>query len=300
MDTKLLTIFLDVARHGGFAAAARSLDVDPSAVSRAVAMLEEELGTRLFQRTTRKVSLTDAGERFREKVGPILEELEQARDDLRAAEAVPRGPLTLSASVAFGQVCVMPVIPEFLGHYPEIDLTLRFTDRNVDLVAERVDLALRLGPAVTGDVVAAKLMETRYRLCATPGYLEQAPPLTQPEDLGQHKCLCFDLPGFDVTWLFRLGQDNAVQEVPVTPRMKVSNALALRDAARAGLGPALLADWMVDDDIRSGRMVNLFPRHQVTATSFETAAWLIYPSRTFLPNKTRVLIDFLRDRMKAV
>ena len=193
----------------------------------------------------------------------------------------------------------MPLIPEFLERYPEVDLTLRFTDRNVDLVAERVDLALRLGPAVTGDVVAAKLIDTRYRICATPGYLEQAPPLKRPKDLTRHKCLCFDLPGFDTGWRFRIGQDSAVQEVPVTPRMKVSNALTLRDSARAGLGPALLAEWLIDEDIRSGRLVDLFPDHEVTATSFDTAAWLIYPSRSFLPRKTRVLIDFLRQGLKA-
>ncbi len=299
MDTKLLTIFLEVARSGGFAAAARGLDLDPSAVSRAIAQLEEGLGARLFQRTTRKVSLTDAGERFRAKVEPILAELEEARDEIASAEAAPSGPLTLTASVAFGQVCVMPHIPAFLELYPEIDLTLRFTDRNVDLVAERIDLALRLGPAVTGDVITAKLRETHYRVCATPGYLEQGPALTEPGDLTAHRCLCFDLPGFDTHWLFRPGRVDPVVDVAITPRLRVSGALALRETARAGLGPALLADWLVDEDIRAGRLIDLFPGHDVTATRFDTAAWMIYPSRSFLPRKTRVLIDFLRDRLSG-
>ncbi|RVU39119.1 LysR family transcriptional regulator [Hwanghaeella grinnelliae] len=294
MNTKLLSIYAEAARAGGFAAAARVLNLDPSAVSRAVATLEEDLGARLFQRTTRRVALTDAGARFLAKVEPILAELEEAREDLRDAEAFPSGALTVSASVAFGQACVMPHIPDFLAQYPDIDLTLRFTDRNVDLVAERIDLALRLGPQVTGDVITTKLMDTHYRICATPDYLKTAPPLAAPEDLSAQPCLCFDLPGFDRTWLFR---KDGVQEVPVRPRMKVSSALALRDAALAGLGPALLADWLVDKDIKSGRLVDLFPDHAVTATTFDTAAWLIYPSRSFLPRKTRVMIDFLKDRI---
>lgn len=294
MNTKLLEIFAEVARTGGFAPAARVLDLDPSAVSRAVATLEEDLGARLFQRTTRRVALTEAGARFLTKVEPILAELEEAREDLRNAEAAPSGGLTVSASVAFGQACVMPHISDFLAQYPDIDLTLRFTDRNVDLVAERIDLALRLGPQVTGDVITAKLMDTHYRVCATPDYIRTAPALAEPQDLSAHACLCFDLPGFDKSWQFR---KDAVREIPVRPRLKVSSALALRDAALAGLGPALLADWLVDADIRSGRLVDLFPDHAVTATTFDTAAWLIYPSRSFLPRKTRVMIDFLRERL---
>lgn len=297
MDTRLLSIFREVAQCGGFAVAARRLDLDPSAVSRAIAALEAELGARLFQRTTRKVALTDAGERFLAKLEPILTELEEACEGLNASETVPRGPLTVSASVAFGQVCLVPHIPAFLDRYPEIDLTLNFTDRPVDLVAERVDLALRLAPEVTGDLIATKLMDTRYRVCAAPEYLRIAPPLEQPEDLSAHRCLCFDLPSFSTKWKFRTGPDGETSDINITPRLKASGALALRDAALAGLGPALLADWLVDEDIRAGRLVDLFPDREVTATRFDTAAWMIYPSRAFLPRKTRVLIDFLREKL---
>lgn len=300
MDTHFLTVFVEVARNGGFAPAARRLNLDPSAVSRAIAALEKDLGARLFQRTTRRVALTDAGTRFLARVEPVLAELEGAENELRALETRPKGALTLSASVAFGETCVMPHIPAFLQQYPDIDLTLRFTDRNVDLVADRVDLALRLAPAVTGDVVTAKLMQTRYRVCAAPGYLENAPVPAKPEDLSTHRCLCFDLPGFDARWLFRKGAGSPVKEVPVTPRLRISGAISLRDAARAGLGPALLADWLVAEDIRGGRLVDLFPTHQVAATTFDTAVWLIYPSRAFLPRKTRVMIDFLRERLPSL
>lgn len=296
MDTRLLAIFLEVARSGGFAAAARNLDQDPSSISRSIAALEDHLGARLFQRTTRKVSLTEAGSQFAARIEPVMAELEQARDDIRSDNTKPKGKLTLSASVAFGQVCVMPHMPAFLERYPEIDLDLKFTDRNIDLVAEHVDLAVRLGPSVDVDVIAAKLMNTRYRVCASPRYLLEKGSLSEPFDLMNHRCVCFDLPAFKTRWLFRWS-DEPVEEIEITPRIIVCGALALKEAALAGLGPALLADWLIAGDLASGALVDIFPDHDVTATTFDTAAWLLYPSRSFLPRKTRVMIDFLRERL---
>lgn len=299
MDTRFLTIFLEVVRSGGFAAAARNLDQDPSSISRSIAALEDQLGARLFQRTTRKVSLTEAGGHFAARIEPILAELDQAREDIRTDSAKPKGKLSLSASVAFGQVCVMPHVSAFLERYPEIELDLKFTDRNVDLVAEHIDLAIRLGPSVGVDVIAAKLRNTRYRVCASPEYLRKYGKPRRPRELTNHRCVCFDLPDFRTRWSFKL-DGGAIEEIGVTPRITVSGALALRDAALAGLGPALLADWLIGGDLSDGTLIDLFPKHDVTATTFDTAAWLLYPSRIFLPRKTRVLIDFLRKRLGSM
>ena len=299
MDTRFLTTFLEVVRSGGFAAAARNLNQDPSSISRSIAALEDQLGARLFQRTTRKVSLTEAGSHFAARIEPVLAELDQAREDIRTDSAKPKGKLSLSASVAFGQVYVMPHISAFLERYPEIDLDLKFTDRNVDLVAEHVDLAIRLGPSVDVDVIAAKLRNTRYRVCASPDYIRKHGKPRHPRELANHRCVCFNLPDFRTQWSFRLGGD-PIEEIGITPRITVSGALALRDAALAGLGPALLADWLIDGDLSNGTFIDLFPKHDVTATTFDTAAWLLYPSRIFLPRKTRVMIDFLRERLGSV
>jgi len=296
MDTRFLTTFLEVVRSGGFAAAARNLNQDPSSISRSIAALEDQLGARLFQRTTRKVSLTEAGSHFAARIEPVLAELDQAREDIRTDSAKPKGKLSLSASVAFGQVYVMPHISAFLERYPEIDLDLKFTDRNVDLVAEHVDLAIRLGPSVDVDVIAAKLRNTRYRVCASPDYIRKHGKPRHPRELANHRCVCFNLPDFRTHWSFRLG-GGPIEEIGITPRITVSGALALRDAALAGLGPALLADWLIDGDLSNGTFIDLFPKHDVTATTFDTAAWLLYPSRIFLPRKTRVMIDFLRERL---
>ena len=296
MDPKSLVLFVEAARAGGFASAARGLGQDPSAVSRAVAQLEEELGVRLFQRTTRKVSLTEAGARFLARVEPVLAELEAAREEARADAAQPRGRLALSASIAFGQVCVTPHIPEFLERFPEIDLELNFTDRPVDLIGERIDLAIRLVAEVSVNAIASKLVRTRYRVCASPEYLAAQGAPAAPEDLSDRRCVCFDLPEYRSLWRFR-DAAGAESAAPIAPRLTISGGLAVREACRLGLGPALLADWLARADLESGRLIDLFPAHQATATSFDTAAWILYPSRSFLPLKTRVMIDFLREKL---
>lgn len=296
MDTRLLTIFLEVVRTGGFAAAARNLDQDPSSISRSIAALEEELGARLFQRTTRKVSLTEAGGQFAARIEPLLAELEQTRDDIFSGNAKPKGRLCLSASVAYGQTCIMPHVPEFLERYPDIDLELKFTDDIVDLVAENVDIAVRLGATIDANLIAAKLMDTRYRVCASPNYIRKHGRPELPRDLSEHRCACFDLPAFRTRWLFK-HENEPAEEIAIAPRLTLSGALALKEALLEGLGPALIGEWMISEELDSGHVIDLFPNHEVTATTFETAAWLLYPSRAYLPRKTRVMIEFLREKL---
>jgi len=297
METRLLDTFLEVAHRGSFAEVARALRMDPSSVSRAVSLLEREVGARLFQRTTRRLALTEAGEQFLARIEPIMAELKEAQVEVASSNSQPRGRLCLSASVAFGQICLMPLVPLFMERYPEIDLNLKFTDRNIDFVSDRVDLAVRLAPSVEADVVGTKLMSTRYRVCASPDYLRRAGPITAPSDLADHPAICFDLPDYRRRWIFR---DQAREEIRVGihPRLVISSILAVRDAALAGLGPTLLTEWLIRDDLEAGSLVDVFPDHDVTATGFDTAAWLLYPSRSFLPRKTRVAIDFLRQRLR--
>ena len=295
METGLLRVFLDVVNRGGFAAVARDANVDPSSISRAIATLESELGGRLFQRTTRKLTLTEAGESFLARVGPLVEELERAREEVASIGSAPTGTLRLSASVAFGQICLVPFLPAFRRAFPRLRLELLLTDTNVDLIADRVDLAIRLAPSYRGDVVGSKLFATRYRIAASPAYLAREGTPKKPGDLSARSCLLFPLPGFRDRWLFRRG--TVLEEVPVQGNLILSTALALRSAALDGLGPVLLADWHLDDDIAQGRLVDLFPHHEVTATTFDTAAWLLYPSRNHLPHKVRATIEFLRKHL---
>jgi DNA-binding transcriptional LysR family regulator len=298
MDIDSMKLMIEVARQASFAKAARQHDIDPSSISRTIAQIETELGFRVFQRTTRSMSLTEAGQRYIQRLEAVLLELDSAAEEASAFNAGPKGRLRMTASVAFGNCCLAPLLPKFRAEFSELQLELILSDDNLDLVGESIDLAIRLGPSLSGDVVGAKLFDTRYRVCAGATYLAKAPRLKKPADLSAVACLLFTLPEFRSRWLFR-NSLGVVNEVPVNGSILISNALALRECAIAGLGPALLPNWLIDSDIANRRLIDLFPRYHVTATTFDTAAFVLYPNRTFLPNKVRLTIDFLRRHLTA-
>jgi DNA-binding transcriptional LysR family regulator len=296
MDTVGLVLFVAVAREGSFAGAARELDLDPSAVSRAIAGLEGELGVRLFQRTTRQMTLTDAGRLYLGRITPLVEELDRARDEVRSSRGDPTGVVRVTASVAFGQTCIVPRLKAFRQKFPRLHLELILTDANLDLVADRVDAAIRLGPSHRADVEAEKLFETHYRVCASPDYVDRVNRPATPDALRDHDCVLMPLPDYRSRWLFKY-QDQ-LTEVPIQGGLLLSTALAVRTATLDGLGPALLPDWLIGDDIKQDRLVDLFPAHQVTATTFDTAAWLLYPSASYLPNRVQAAMSFLRGELR--
>lgn len=298
MNLKDLALIQDIARLGSFAAVARTRGIDPSSVGRLVAGIETELGLRLFSRTTRRMELTEAGALYLSRIAPLTEELERAREDARAIQSEPRGTLRLSASTSFGQQVIVPRLAGFRAAYPEVAVEGIFSDRQSDLVADRIDLAIRLAPEVEGDYVVSKLMDTRYRVVASPEYLAKAPPLARPGDLADHRAILFPLRDYRSRWLFR-DEAGRVTEQPVAGDMLLSPAGAIRDAAVAGLGPALLPDWLIAGDLATGALCPCIEGWQVTATTFETAAWLVYPSRSYVPGKVRAMIDYLREEMRG-
>lgn len=292
-----LAIFVDVMRLGSFAAAARRRDLDPSSVSRLVAGLETELGFRLFQRSTRRLAATEAGARYFERVAPLVADLARAEQEARDLVAQPSGLLRVSAPVSFGLTHLVPLLPGLRAAYPDMVVEMIFDDAMVDLLAGGIDVAVRLGPRQEADLVGTLVMQTHYRVCASPDYLTRAGPIAVPSQLAAHGCLVFPIPGFRSAWRFRDGA-GAESTVPVTPAVVLSSGLALRQAALDGLGPALLADWLVSEDVAAGRLVDLFPEFAVTATDFETAVWVLYPSRAYVPQKTRVFIDYLKAQIR--
>jgi DNA-binding transcriptional LysR family regulator len=291
MDLADLSLFAETARAGSFAAVAKARGTDPSTISRRLAALEDSLGVRLFQRTTRSLSLTEAGDLYLARALPLIEELTRIGQEARETRAKAKGTLRLTASVTFGQAMILPLLPAFRAAYPDIRLECFFTDQNLDLIADRIDLAVRLAPAIEGDLIAARLMTTRYRVVASPAYLAAAPPLQTPDDLVRHRLLLFTIRPFRTRWLFR--DRDGTREVPVEGDITISPAGAIREAALAGLGVALLPNYLTDPEIAAGRLTRCLGAWEVTATSFDTGAWLVYPSRSFLPLKTRVMIDFL-------
>jgi DNA-binding transcriptional LysR family regulator len=296
MDISVLQIFVEVMRQGSFAAVARDRNLDPSSISRAIASLEEELGIRLFQRTTRQLSPTEAGTAYFQRLEPLMEEMQQAIDIATDISGQPKGKLRVTVSVSFGLKCIVPLLPEFDSLYPDLTLDLFLTDAVVDLFAERIDLAIRLGLLTDSTLIAQQLMQTHYLVCASPQYLKRFGKPKQPTDIAHHNCLLFPLAGFQSRWIFRDRVGNT-SEVSVNGSIIISSAIALQQCAIAGMGLALLPHWLIDDDLQAGTLVNVFPDHDVTATDFSTAAWLVYPSRAYVPLKVRVFIDFLKQSL---
>lgn len=298
MDLQNLKIAAEVARSGSFAAAARALDLDPSAVSRVVASLEAELGLRLFQRTTRKLSVTEEGSTYLHRIAPLLEEFDRAREEAAQQKHALSGRLRLTASIAFTQECIMPLVPEFCSLHPDLEVEFLPTDSNLDLVENGIDLAIRLAATPSGDLVSTKILDTQYHVVATPDWADRHDRPDQPAELAGHDCLRFSLPGFRDRWLFR---DKSGTETAVTVKGRIiaSSALTLKQAAISGLGPALLPNWLVRHELEDGTLVQLFPEHRVAATDFDTGAYALFPSRSYLPRKVRVTIDFLRSRLRA-
>lgn len=295
MDDHLLRTTLLVARSGSFAAAARETGADPSSVSRHVAALEEAVGIRVFDRTTRRLDLTEAGRLYLERARPALEALDEAADAARDVMTDPSGHLRVTTSVAFGERWLIPRIASFRAAFPRIELELILTDAVTDLASEGIDVALRLGPLPeTGSFVATKVFDTAYRVVASPDYMKKMGRPTQPNELSQHDGLLFRLPAFREPWRFRTPEGVQIEEALPRPTLTISNALALRRAALSGMGIALLADWTIADDLASGALEDLFPSYEVSAGQFDTAVWIVYLSRAYVPARLRAFTDHLK------
>lgn len=292
MEIKSLRLFLEVLRRGSFAAAARDRGIDPSSASRTIATLEAELGFSLFDRTTRRLSPTEAGEVYFQRVEPLIDDLERAAELAGSNAHSPRGTLRLLAPVSFSQLNVVPLLPDFLAAYPDLRLDLKLTDSLLDLVENRIDVAIRLGPLEDSSHIARRLAPMRSRVCASPEYLARHGRPSEPADLAAHHCLLLDMPGFGNRWLFH---DKAGDEihVDVEGRIKTSNAIALKQLALAGSGIILQGDWIIGRELEEGTLIDLFPSHDATASYFDNAAWTLRPSRSHEPAKTRVFLSFI-------
>ncbi|MEM8848402.1 MAG: LysR family transcriptional regulator [Pseudomonadota bacterium] len=289
MDTNALRLLLAVARHGSLAATARAENIDPSTVSRTVAQAEARLGLRLFQRDTRNLTPTEAGRRYLAAIETPLQALDDARDTARAQDGRIAGTIRLSTSVAYGTRALMPRLPNLLTRHPELNLDLILDDAPRDLIGDGIDLALRLTPAPKGDLISRRLAPIRYHLVAAPG----TPPLPDPAALHNTQCLIHDHPGLQPVWQFR--QHDTQHQIPVTGRLRMTSPLALREAAIQGLGPALLADWLIEDDLTQGHLSDILPGWHGALQGFDTALWLLYPSRAGLPRRTRATIDWFTE-----
>lgn len=298
MDTNHLKIFTEVVRQGSFAAAARAMDIDPSAATRAITSLEKDLGLRLLERTTRHLVLTEAGRKYHDNACKMLEDLQQAVDEARDLAGSPRGVVRVTASVTYGYAVLLPLLPLLRATYPELEVELLLSDEIVDLLAERVDVALRLRQEEDTSLVGTRLAKIKYRVVATPLYLKQQGTPSSPAALLERDCLRCSIRGYRNDWKFRKS-DRIVETIDVKGWLIVSNSLALHRAALDNLGPALLPDWLIKSDLASGRLIDLFPDYDVSPTDFDNAVWLLYTSRSYVPNRVRAFVDFIKEHIRG-
>ena len=284
-----MTMFVQTVAEGSFSAAARSLRLTPSAVSKQVSRLEDRLGARLLNRTTRQLSLTEEGRAFHARCVQILAEIEEAETAVTELHAAPRGTLRVAAAVAFFNHQVMPLLPEFLARYPEVHFDLVMTDREVDMVDERIDVAIRFGRPRESTLIARRLTVSRRVICAAPAYLARHGTPATPADLARHNCLTLSTrPEFNV-WEFG---DRPEEHLRVRGNLELNQADALYDACLAGIGLARVAGYLVEDDIRAGRLVPVL-EGQLRESS---TLYVVYPHRRHLTPKVRAFVDFLVDQ----
>lgn len=294
-----MSVFAAIVDGGSLSAAGRCLNVPLATVSRKLVDLETHLKTRLITRSTRKLVLTDAGRDYLAACRQILEQVEEAERAAAGAYAQVKGQLVVAAPIVFGHLHLVPVAAAFLERHPEVDIQLRLGDRNVNLIEEHVDVALRIGALPDSSLVATQVGAIRRVVCASPDYLERFGSPRSLDELAAHRGITFD--GLEAATAWTFGADGGEKrQVPVHSRMTVSTADAAIAAAALGLGLTRVLSYQVADALRDGRLVRLLVDHEPPAVP----ASLIYPGQGRLPMKTRAFIDFatglLRNRLSAL
>lgn len=281
-----MEVFARVVQEGGFSAAARSLDLTPSAVSKLIARLENRLGARLLTRTTRALTLTEEGEAYHHAARRILQELNDA--DQAAAGGAVRGRLRVNTTIPFGTMFVAPAMPAFLARNPNLIVDLSFTDGIVDLVAEKTDVAIRMGNLPDSGLIARKLGQSRRVVCAAPSYLERMGNPKMPADLERHDCLTFNFRRARPFWPFRL--DGRDIEQPVMGSLVVNNGETMKQMALAGAGIARVGLFHVAAEIAAGALVPLL--EDCNPGDFEMVH-AVYVGGGPLPSRVRAFIDHM-------
>jgi DNA-binding transcriptional LysR family regulator len=286
-----LSVLACVVKHQSYARAAKELNLTPSGVSRVITRLEDRLGVRLLQRTTRKLSLTEAGALFHARSAQILVDLGDAEAEVQKAARHPRGTLRLSASVFFGRRYLAPLLTALSTRFPELSLDLQLTNRFVDLVEEGIDLAIRIGALADSRLIARRLCTNRRILVASPAYLAARGVPRHPSDLARHECVIFSNMARAHEWKL-IGPDGAVT-VEVAGRIASNNVDIVTDAAKQGLGITVGPTLSVGPSLLSGELVPVLGDY-----AFEpTAVFAVYPSARQLSTKVRTVVDFLAETL---
>jgi DNA-binding transcriptional LysR family regulator len=279
---------------GSLSAASRALNTPLPTISRRVSDLEAHLGAQLLVRTSRKLILTEAGEAFVAATRRVLEDLADAERAASGEYRVPRGELMVTAPIMFGKLHVAPVVHAFLAAYPDVTVRLVLSDSTIDLVEAHVDVAIRVGQLPDSDLVARKLGDIRWVVCASPAYLARRGAVAVPEDLTRHDCIAFE--GLHSTRSWRIGAGAAARSIEIAPRFSVNTADAVIDAAAAGVGVARMMSYQAAAAVADGRLVPLLTEFGCEPVPVH----LVHRRQRSQPLKLRAFLDFVAPRLQQV
>lgn len=288
-DLNEILIFMSVVDEGSFVAGGRAMGLTRSAAGKAVSRLEDRLGVRLLNRTTRALSLTDDGRLFHDRGQQVLAAVEEAQASVSARTGKPRGVLRLTVPDAFGKLVVLPVVKAYLEAWPDVQAEISFTDRQADIVEEGFDLAVRIGNAAADSRLVSRVIATYEAvLCASPGYLSEHGKPKNLDDLQRHDCLVFSSRHRRQSWRFR-AEDGGWIRAPTRSRLRLDSGQAIRDAALAGLGIAYLPSFLVEQELADRRLRRVLPGLQAE----QVIVSAIYPTRRLLEPRVRHFIDLM-------
>ena len=298
MDTLSgMRLFTKVVEVGSFSAAGRQLGLAVSSVSRQVGALEEALGTRLLNRSTRSLGLTEAGGIYYARASRIIADVDDANAAVSELTETPRGTLRLNVPVGFGRRYIAPYMQEFLAAHPGVRVELNVTDHYVDLIEEGADLAIRIGHTSQQSFIVRKLATIDRVLCASSEYLDRHGRPERPEDLARHNCLVNQLRPGEMTWQLT-GQDGT-HDVQVAGNLAANNAGAIGAAMAAGVGIALLPVWVAGREIQMGLVEVVLPEFRAHPTGFADEVFAVFPHRRNLSAKVRAYVDFIAEKFRT-
>lgn len=293
MDTfRAMRMFVTVVQSGSLSSAGRQIGMSAASISRYIGALEESAGSRLLNRSSRKLTLTEAGTIYFRYAENILSQMDEAHSSISELQWAPKGTLRVHSRILIANQLIVPAMPRFLKTYPEIKVDLMMSNNVIDLVEQNVDVDIRIGQLEDSSLIAKKLISSERVLCASPEYLARTPPITVPQDLQQHNCLTYRINLGRTNWRFA-SADGQIVEIPIDGTFKTDNGPALRTLALVGTGIILMPDWSVRDDIRAGTLVPLLDGYRVSYAAFDNGIYAVYQQTRRVSAKVRIFVDFL-------
>ena len=293
-NVKAMRLFLTVVQTGSLSGAGRQSGLSPASVSRQITALEDDLGVRLLNRTSRRLSLTEAGQVYLEHAERLLQDIDELRDAVSQMAVKPRGTLRIQSRISLGTQHVAPLIPTFLALYPDLKIDLWLTDNDLDLTEHGIDLAIRTGNLSDSTLIGRRLASSPRVICASPEYwAEHGKPAT-PEALMDHNCLTyrFEFGTAAALWQFRIDTGQSIN-IQVAGNFQTNNGEALRVATLSGFGVAMLPAWSVKDHLKAGSLERVLSDYETTVSDLDFGIYAVYLSRRNLSAKTRLFVDHL-------